>query len=165
MKSIMKNGHLTDAALRALIDGNLDDAQNLAAAGHASQCGECAGHLAECAESFAAASPPMGFAESAVLKLASLDAKKRREFYAYCARVAACAAVIIGVSLSGLIFPPNIVSAAPAPETVQAPKPQVKAIPAPEQNKGFLEKAGEFFSCLTGSIFNLEENTNDQTTK
>ena len=159
MKKTAHSEHIGKKTLRALIDGALDNALTVAAADHIAQCGVCAEQLALEIEAIAV-NPPRGFAELAMEKINVETAKKRKDFYIYCVKVAACAAAVIALTLSSII-----------PQTISMPDTQNKF----ESQRNEAHEHGErptLFDKLSGylvtfknSITQSEENPNDKTEK
>jgi anti-sigma factor RsiW len=163
---VIKNRHLTDEALKAFGSGQLDEEQSAEFAGHAAECAECAARMVEAIEP-CSMKPPKGFAEAAALRIESELGQKRREFRIYCARIAACVAVVFGVSVAGFIYMPAAPgsASAPAPTATEAPAPAQKQTPAPGEDRNLSKKMDDFFSGIVDSIINSEDSTDDKTTK
>lgn len=161
MKNLYLDGHLTEKALQALLDGALDDAQSLEFAEHIGRCDYCAGRLADCAEQ-SPIQAPRGMTELSMDAIQRDVHRRKREYYRFCARVAACAVVAIGLLTAGMFYPRQKVVAAP----VEPPKYEVAAPPewkdpAPPKEGTLLNDIENFFKNLPNIFHNTEEKEND----
>lgn len=164
MKRLFDNGHVTDAAFLALFGGQLDDGASLDVAQHIAQCESCAGRMVVFAEQ-CAAKPPRGMTEVVLEKLGSAAVKKKREFYRFCIRVAACVAVTVGLLVTGIIYLPDAPrTRTPVPPAL-TPAPEQAAVvaPVPGEQGTILDTIGNFFKDLPNMISKPEENENDTT--
>lgn len=162
MKHLFEDRHLTNAALQALFEDRLDHDQILAAADHIAGCTHCAQRLADCAAQHIAI-PPRGFTELTLQRIQDEPHQKKRVFYVYCARIAACAALIIGISFSGVV-PSLEWRTSPTPAKQGSLPTRIEAR-EPDASQKFFQNIGNLFIEFKDSILNTEENTNDQTKK
>lgn len=165
MKSLFKNGHVTDSALRVLFDGLLDDDQSLDIAQHVASCGACAGRMAALAEQ-SAAEPPRGMTELVLESIERDRERRQREFRRFALRVAACVAVIVGLLVTGIFYPGGYKPSTPAPPDkidVEAPVPVT--VKTPDEESSIINDIGKFLKDLPNLITTSEEDENDKTKK
>ena len=156
------DNHLSKKTLKAVANGDVDTALALAAADHIAVCDECAERLANLIEQ-SATTPPRGFAELTALKISGDMDKKRKEFYIYCVKVAACAAAVIALTFSNII--PRALAAIPERQFDSIPEPQHTELPEPGKSPSLLDKIDDYLDSLKNSTTHSEENPNDQTEK
>lgn len=161
MKSLFdQNGHLTDTGLHALFAGVLDETQSLDIAEHVCICESCAAKLALCAEQ-STVQPPRGITELTLDTIERDQHKKKKDFRHFCIRVAACAALVVGMLVTGIFYIPENITLAPPPERDPLPPPEIASVSAPTENTSILNDIGDFFKNLPNILFNLEDNNND----
>lgn len=154
------NGHLTEAALQALMTGALDEQQSLDIAQHVADCEPCAAKLAEIAVR-SDVRPPRGMTELTLEAIAQQQHKKKQAFYRFCLQVAACAVIVVGVLVTGILRIPDAQEIFPPADRAPIPPPTVASIPAPGEKQTVLEQVGDFFKGLSNNLFQSEEQNND----
>ena len=145
--------HLTDAELRALLDGTLSESDLERVCGHIADCGECAERLA--------ASPvrkaPAGFA-GLTSELALTKREEKRVYLFRCVKVGIASAAAIALVFTGILDKLPFTDSRDA--RITAP-PQV-TIPAPEpsepgKDRGYL---GETLDNIK-KLIDLNKETDD----
>jgi hypothetical protein len=167
---VLSNGHVTNEALQALFAGLLNEEDTLCVAEHVADCVRCADKMADAALQ-KPAQPPRGLTESTMLKITQMEQRKKREFYVFCARVAACAVVTVGLAFSGIlkdldsVYAQNDVPLPPPPQSIEVPEPQVFEVPAPGEQKSFFKTVNDFFKQIPNLLDKTEDDSDDQTKK
>ncbi len=168
MELFTADRHLSGRALRALLDGMLDDLQTLDALGHIADCEACADRFASLAsapESLRTA--PRGMAEQIHGKIADERARrtraKQRDFLRYCASMTAGIAAVIAllfvapVQLDAALVTEPTKLELPVSTPLTLPEPVKLTLPVPksvggaqqtddEEQQTILEKLSAFFN-------------------
>jgi hypothetical protein len=161
-----KEGHLAPEAGRALLEGALGASDLRKAAEHLAACPVCAAKLADAAEnSGSLGNAARGFAGAVAERLEREKNAKKRGLYLYAAEVAACAAIVVGISAGMIMSSPRPEAAAAHFAPIEVPSPGRIEVPEPGSEKGIVERVGEFFCGLADSILTLEDSNDDKTEK
>ncbi len=159
-----EGGHLNEKTARAFAQGALDERTLAAIAAHIASCPDCLAKVCDAAE--AAVEPPRGLEENLKYALIAHRRKKQRELVRYASGVAACAAVCVGVLLTGALAPVANALADKQKTTVPVPTPTAASVPAPPKEDGLWMKLNDALARAKQSTIDMEDPVkNDQTKK
>ncbi|MEA4911780.1 MAG: hypothetical protein VB092_04080 [Oscillospiraceae bacterium] len=152
-----KDGHLTGETIRKLAGGTLGGRDAAVVAEHVAVCPACLVRLADAAS--AVIEPPRGWLENVRGAVRSCADRSRHALLRYCAVVAACVAICVGVVMTGTLAP--VLKG--FSRTTEIPVPAVSSVPAPGTDIFF--KINAALAEAKKTTPTMEEPKNDPTKK